>query len=218
MAITLIALLLLIYLLSVFTSSERKLNIQTTKIIRASFLVLAPFLIALLILSRFNIYPRGYWITKILFWTVIFSMMILFRFGNRSTLNKFERILYKFFFYLPLGFIPLLFIPFLGGAIALLIYVSFIGDQSFIVYTDDNIRIEIQGVRFLGPDPPLEIYVKDGLFSHKDTILRMGYDSEKDSLSVRRLNESTYSLIHYSPDNWQVPAGFEEFKYSLIPK
>jgi hypothetical protein len=70
----------------------------------------------------------------------------------------------------------------------------------------------------MGPDPPLEIYVKDGFFSHKDTVLPMGYNAENDSLKVSKLNDSTYFLIHYAPDNWQVPDRFEEFMFSIKPK
>lgn len=215
MLIIIIGLILSIYLL---TMTGSKLTIRATKFVRVFLFVIAPVLVVILIVSQFNVYPRGYWVTKGFFWVVIFLMMALFGLGNKSTINKFERIIYRFFFYLPLGFIPLLLIPFIGGGIAALFYVSFIGDKSFIIYSDENIRIQKQGIRLLGPDPPLEIYVKNDFFSHKDTILPMGYNDNTDSLSVLRLNESTYSLIHYSPNNWQVPTGSEEFKFSIDPK
>src|SRR5438128_215443 len=132
MLIAIIVLTLLIYLLPILTRSRNKLSIRATKIIRVFFFVLAPVLIAVLIFSQFNIYPRGYWVKKGLFWIVVFLMMILFGLGNKSALNRLERIVYGFFFYLPLGFIPLLLIPFIGPGVALLFYVSFIGDSSFI--------------------------------------------------------------------------------------
>jgi hypothetical protein len=215
MLIIIIAILLIIYLITLLTRSRNILNASTTKIIRVFLFVLTPVLIILLIISHFNIYPRGYWVTKIIFWVVIVLTMVLFGLGDKSTQSKIERIAYGFFFYLPLGCIPFLLVPFIGIGTALLFYVSFIGDKSFILYSDENIRIQKQGIRFLGPDPPLEIYVKEGLFSHMETVLPMGYNADDDSLRVRRLNDSTYLLTHYAPDNWQVPAGFEEFKFSI---
>lgn len=218
MLIIILTIFLIIYLLTLGTMSGGKLNTTSTKIIRAFLFALTPVLIVLLIISRFNIYPRGYWVTKGIFWVVFFLMMILFGLGNKSVISKIERIVYGFFFYLPLGFIPILLIPFIGMGFALYIYVSFIGDKSLIVYSDQNIRVQKQGIRFLGPDPPLEIYVKEGFFSHKDTVLPVGYNIQKDSLGVRRLNDSTYILIHYSPHNWQVPSGSEEFIFSIKGK
>lgn len=214
MLIIILGFIFVIYLLTLI-SGGRKLNIQTTKIIRIFLFVLSPILITLIIISQINIYPRSYWVTKVLLWIVVFLMMILFAIGNRLAINKYEKIVYRFFYYLPLGFIPFLLIPIIGVGTALLFYVSFIGDKALIVYSDESIRIQKQGIRFLGPDPPLEIYVKYGLFSHKDTVLPMGYNDKNDSLKVQRLNDSTYLLIHYSPDNWQVPSGFEEFKFSI---
>lgn len=217
MLITIIGFILAIYLVTL-VSGGRKLNIQTTKTVRVFSLVLSTVVIALLIMGQFNIYPRGYWVAKGLFWAAVYLMMILFAFGNRLVIYKIERIVYGLFFYLPLGFIPLLLIPVIGFGTALLFYVSFIGDKSFIIYSDKNIRIEKQDVRFMGPDPPLEVYLKTGLFCHKDTILPMGYNSKKDNIKVNRVNDSTYSLIHYSPDNWKVPNGFEEFRFQIKTK
>ncbi len=218
MLIIILAALLLVYLFTIWAGSGSKLNTGTTKIIRVVLFVLAPVLIILLTISQFNIYPRGYWFTKGMFWIVFFLMMILFGLGNKSVVSKIEKIVYGFFFYLPLGFIPIILIPFIGAGIVLIFYVSFIGDRSFIVYSDETIRIEKQHVRFMGPDPPLDIYVKEGLFSYKDTALDIEYNTKNDSMRVRRLNDSTYLLIHYAPDSWRVPEGFEEIKYSIKPK
>src|SRR5687768_16077226 len=148
MLIILLAALLLIYLFTIWTGSGNKLSTGITKTLRVLLFVLAPVLITLLVISQYNIYPRGYWFTKGTFWVVIFLMIILFGLGNKSVLSKIERIVYGFFFYLPLCFIPLMLIPFFGIAFALIFYVSFIGD-GFIVYADENIRIQKQGIRFL---------------------------------------------------------------------
>jgi hypothetical protein len=218
MLFIILAAIAVIYLLTLFTRSGRKLNANTTKIIRVFLFVLAPVLIALLVISQYNIYPRGYWVTKVIFWVVFLLIMILFGLGNKSSLSKVERIIYKFFFYLPLCFIPFLLIPFIGIGTALLFYTSFIGDKSFVLYSDEHIRIQQQYVTFMGPGPPLDVYVKEGLFCHRDTVLPLNYNDRKDSILVTRLNDSTYSLIHYSPDNWAVPAGFREFKFSVKSK
>ena len=218
MLFIILAVIAIIYLLTLFTRSGRKLNARATRIIRVFLFFLAPVLIALLVISQYNIYPRGYWVTKGIFWVVFLLMMILFGLGNKSSLSKAERIIYRFFFYLPLGFIPFLLIPFIGIGTALLFYTSFIGDKSFILYSDENIRVQQQYIMFLGPAPPLDVYVKDGLFCRRDTVLPVMYNDRKDIIRVIRLNDSTYSLIHYSPDNWAVPAGFEEFKFSLKSK
>jgi hypothetical protein len=218
MPIIILTVIAFIYLLAAVVPAEKKFSINATKTIRIFLFVLSPALIALLVLSRFNIYPRGYWVTKGIFCTVVILMMILFGLGNKSGLGKFERIIYGFIFYLPLGFIPLLLIPFLGAGIMLLFYVSFIGDGSFILFADENIRVEKAGVRFMGPDPPMAIYVKDGLFSYKDTVLPVMYDEMKDSLRVELVNDSTYFLTHIAPDSWQVPEGFTVYKYSMKSK
>lgn len=217
MLIIILAALLLIYLFTIWAGSGNKLSTGITQTLRVFLFVLAPVLIILLVISQYNIYPRGYWVTKGIFWVVIFLMIILFGLGNKSVLSKIERIVYGFFFYLPLCFIPLMLIPFFGIAFALVFYVSFIGD-GFIVYADENIRIQKQGIRFLGPDHPLGIYVKEGLFSHKDMDFPIGYNDKTDSLRVRRLNDSTYFLIQYAPDSYETPEGFKEFTFSIKPK
>ena len=215
MLIIVVSTLLSIFLLTLCTTRGKKFKIATIRILRFFFVVFAPVLITLLIVKQFNIYPRGYWVTKVLFWVVFFLIMILFAFGSKSVMGKVERIIYRIFFYLPLWVIPFLSIPFIGGGTALLFYVSFIGDKSFIIYSDDHIRIERQGIRFMGPDPPLEIYVKNGLFSNKDTVLPIHYNGEEDSLRVTKLNDSTYLMVHFAPDNFNVPGGIEEFRFSI---
>jgi hypothetical protein len=218
MLIIILAILFLIYLLTLMKGSIGRLNPQYTQFLRISLFISAPILIIVLIISRYNIYPRGYWFPRVLFWVVVFQLLILFGFGHRSKLSWIETKIYGFFFFAPLCFIPLLLIPFLGIAMALVFYVSFIGDKSFIIYSDRNIRIENEGIRLLGPDPALGVYVKEGVFCFKDTILTDGYDVQNDRLNVRKLNDSTYLITHYSPDNWQIPNGSEEFKYTLPSK
>ena len=215
MLVIVISALAIIYMLTIYTGSGNKLSARATRIIRISLFILAPVLIALITISRYNIFPRGYWVTKAIFWSVIFMIMVLFGLGNRAALGKIERSIYKFFYFLPLAWIPFLLIPFFGFGVGIVFYVAFIGDESFIKYSDENIRIQKTGIRFLGPDSPLAIYVKDGLFAYKDTVFSTGYNAAKDSVHVRRLNDSTYFLIHYAPDNYQVPTGFEEYKFYI---
>jgi hypothetical protein len=145
-------------------------------------------------------------------------MMILFELGNKSIIVNFERTIYKFFFYLPLAFIPLLLIPFFGIGISLIFYVSLIGDKSMVLYSDQKIRIEQQYIRFMGPDPQLDIYVKDRFFSYQDTTVPFTFNEMTDTLSVLKLDDSTYLLGHSSPKNWEVPTGYEEFRYSIDNK
>ena len=218
MLIVILVFIAIIYVLTLLIRSGSKFNARTTNTIRVFLFVFAPVLTALLILGQLNIYPRGYWFTKGLFWIVVSLMMILFGLGNRSTFSKLEKVVYGFFFYLPLAFLPFLLVHVIGIGTALLFYVSFIGDSSLILYSDDHIRVQQQYIKFLSPNPPLEIFVKDGFFSHRDTVLAVMYSDKTDSLSVRQLDDTTYSLVHYAPESWEVPGGSEEFRFSIRSK
>lgn len=218
MLVIIISIAVAIYFITITTGSGNKLSSRATKIIRVVLFVLATALVVIMAVTHLNIYPRGYWVKKGLFWIVVFLMMVLFGFGNRSLVKGLERIIYGIFFYLPLWVIPFLLIPLIGPAIGLEFYVSFIGDKSVVVFSDENIRIEQQYIRFLGEDPPLEIYVKHGFLSSKDTVLPIMYNDKKDSIRVVKLTNSTYTLTHYSPDNWEVPDGSEQFNFSLKSK
>lgn len=164
MLFTIIATIILIYILTLVSKAHGKLSPKITHIIRISFFTLAPVLITILILRNYDTYPRGYWFTKILFWTVFFLMMILFGVCNKTIVTKFERVIYGLVFYLPLLYIPVLFVPFIGIGMFLLFYTDFIGDNSKIVYADSNIRLEQKYIPLLGPAPPLVVYTKRGLF------------------------------------------------------
>lgn len=204
-----------IYLLSLFSDLRGGLNGPVTRILRVALWFAVPLLITLLILRQYNIYTRGYWATRIFFWSVLLLIMLLFAFGNREAVKGTERLIYRIIFILPLASLALLPIPFFGVGIHLKIYITLIGDPSMVLYTDEKIRVEQQFVRFMGPNPPLDIYVKDRLFSYRDTVIDCQYGDKEDSLRVSQLNDSTYRLVHYAANNWRVPDKYEEFTFTL---
>lgn len=207
--------LLLIYLFSIPKVWAAKFGRKVVLALRIIILVATPILIALLFAETYNIYPREYWITKGVFWVVIFSCLSVYGLCNREYLSNLERTVYKIVFFLPLAFFVFLLVPFIGVGYGLLFYVKFIGDNKFVLYSDDKIRIEQPYIRFLGPDPQPILYVKNKLTSFQDTTLPFGYHEETDKIEVTKQANSSYTILLKSPNNWRVPDGIDTFYYSL---
>jgi hypothetical protein len=207
--------LILIYLFSIPKVRKAKFGRPTTLTLRVIIFVATLLLVTLLAAETYNIYPRQYWITKGLFWLVIFSCMSAYGLCSNHYITTFERVIYKVIFFLPLLFLLFLFVPFIGVGYGLLFYVRFIGDNNFILYSDNKIRIEQPYIRFMGPDPHPILYVKKQFTSFQDTTLPFGYDEEKDKIEVITQGDSAYIVILKSPDNWQVPTGTDTFLYNL---
>lgn len=193
---------------------KAKFGANVALTLRIIIIVATPILLTLLILEKYNIYPRQYWIIKGLFWLLCFSCMTAFGLCSREYFRTFERAIYKIIFFLPLFFVLFLFVPFIGIAYGLVFYVKFIGDNKFILYNDNEIRIEQPFIRFLGPNPQPILFVKKELTSFKDTTLPFGYDEAKDKIEVTK-NSDSYIIILRSPNNWQVPTGTDTFHYKL---
>ena len=215
MIVIILSTLILIYFFSIPAVRPVKFGRPVGLTCRIILLVAVPLLMALLVAESYNIYPGQYWVTKLIFWLVVFSCMIAYGLCDRSYFASFERMVYKIIFFLPLAFLLFLFIPFLGIGYGLRFYVSFIGDSKFILYNDNEIRIEQPYIRFLGPDPQPVLYVKKNLMSFQDTTLPFNYNDEKDKIVVTRRGDSSYTIILKSPDNRQVPAGTDTFYYDL---
>jgi hypothetical protein len=210
-----LTILIIIYFISIPQVRKAKFGANVALALRIIVFVATPILLALLILETYNIYPKQYWITKGFFWLVYFSCMSAFGLCSREYFRPVERAIYKIIFFLPLIFILFLFVPFIGIGSGLLFYVKFIGDNKFILYNDNKIRIEQPYIRFMGPDPPLILYVKKKLTSFQDTTLPFGYDDINDKIEVIKNADSSYIIILKSPNNWQVPTGTDTFFYNL---
>jgi hypothetical protein len=215
MIFLILTILILIYLFSIPKVRKAKFGADVALTLRIIVFIATPILIALLVAKTYNIYTRQYWITRGLFWLVIFSCMSAFGLCNREHFGAFERAIYKMIFFLPLLFLLFLFIPFIGIGYGLIFYVKFIGDNKFILYNDNKIRIEQPYIRFMGPNPQPILYVKKKLTSFQDTTLPFGYDEAKDKIEVTKNGDSSYIIILKSPNNWQVPTGTDTFLYNL---
>jgi hypothetical protein len=210
-----ITILTLIYIFSIPAIRKKKFGIGVIWTLRVIIFIATPLLVAILIAETFNIYPRQYWIIKGLFWAIFFSCMTALGLCRTEYLKTIEKNIYKIIFYLPLLFVIFLFIPFIGAAYGLVFYAKFIGDKTFILYNDNNIRIEQPYIRFLGPNPRPILFVKHGLTSYKDTTLPFGYDEAKDKVEISKYGDTTYTITLKSPNNWQVPTGTQSFIYYL---
>ena len=206
---------MIIYFFSIPIVRKQKLGNKVIRVLRIIIFIATPLLAAILIAQSFNIYPRGYWFTKGVFWLVIFSCVSLYGLCKKEFFWAYERMIYKIIFFLPLLFLIFLFVPIIGIGYGLIFYVKFIGDDKLILYNDKNIRIEQPYIRFMGPNPQPILYVKQKLISYQDTLLPIGYDDAKDTIVVKRLSDSTYTITFKSPNNWQVPTGSQSFQYNL---
>jgi hypothetical protein len=203
--------LIFIYVLTLAFKNKVSFSTPVTRGLRLVQLTLLLTLMALFLLSLYNTYLRNYWIPKIIFWLWFILVMLLFGFGNKKNIYKFENLSYKILFFLPLTFIPLLIIPFIGIGIALRFHVSFIGDNSMILYSSNNIRIEQSYIRFMGPDPPIEIYTKKNLFSYKDTILPIQFNEKLDSLKVTEFASDSIKIAYFKNPKSDLAVPVEEF-------
>ena len=210
--------LILIYLFSIPNIRRTKFGRKVVLTLRIIIVVAAPILIALLFAETYNTYPREYWITKGIFWIVVLSCLSAYGLCNRQHLSNLERAIYKVLFFLPLVFLVFLLVPFIGIGCGLIFYVKFIGDNKFVLYSDNQIRIEQPYIRFLGPDPQPILYVKNKLTSFQDTTLPFRYHEETDKIEVTKQGNSSYTILLKSPDNWQVPDGIDTFYYHLQHK
>ncbi len=207
--------LILIYLFSIPKIRKAKFGAKITLSLRVVVFIATAILLTLLIAETYNIYPRQYWITKAIFWLVIFSCMSVFGFCGKEYYGTVERTIYKIIYFLPILSLLFLLVPFIGIGLGLIFYVKFIGDKKFILYSDNKIRIEQPYVRFMGPDPQPIVYVKEKLTSFQDSTLPFSYDEENDKIEVAKHGDSSYTIILKSPNNWQVPTGVVTFFYNL---
>jgi hypothetical protein len=175
--------------------------------------VSALVLLALLIAETYNVYPRYYLFTRLVFWLFVFSSMVAHGLCNRDYFSVLERVIYKLIFFFPLLFLLFLLVPFIGIGFGLMFYAKFIGSDKFILYNDSNIRIEQPSMRFMGPDPQPVLYRKNRFSAFQDTILSFQFNEKTDKIEVTREGDSLYIIILRAPDNWQVPTGTDTFYY-----
>jgi hypothetical protein len=123
--------------------------------------------------------------------------MLLYSFANKKDLYRIEKTIYEVLFFLPFGFIPLVLIPFVGAGIILRFHESFIGGDSMILYSSDKIRIEQSYITFMGPVPPIDIYIKNNLFSYKDTTLDIQYNEKFDSIKVQEFSPDSIKILYF---------------------
>lgn len=215
MLFIILSILALIYLFSIPALRKKKFGAAVARLLRIIIFTATPILIAILIAESYNIYPKQYWTTKVLFWLVVFSCMAAFGLCKKEDFGKYERVIYKTIFFLPLVLLLFLFVPFIGIGVGLLFYVKFIGDEKFILFNDDNIRIEQPYIRFIGPDPQPVLYVKKQLIAYRDTILPIHFNESKDKMEVTKHGNSVYVITFRVPDNWEVPEGMQTFRYTV---
>ena len=215
MLFIILTILATIYCASITVVRKRKFGFKVVKALRIIIFIATPILAATLAAKSYNIYPREYWFTKGIFWLVFFSCMSTYGLCKSELLGKYERTIYKIVFYLPLIFLIFLLVPFIGIGYGLIFYVKFVGDNKFVLYSDNKIRIEQPYIRFMGPNPQPIVYIKQKLISYQNTILPIGYDDEKDTMEVKINSDSTYIITFKSPNNWQVPTGTQSFQYNL---
>jgi hypothetical protein len=213
-----ITILTIIYIFSIPVIRKKKFGNRTISTLRIIVFSATALLVVILIAESYNIYPREYWFVKGLFWVIVFSCMIIVGLCKTESINSIEKRIYRIIFFLPLIFVIFLLIPFVGVAYGLFFYVKFIGDKEFILYNDNQIRIEQPFVRFLGPNPQPIIFIKNELTCYKDTTLPFGYDDAKDKIDVIKNDDTTYKITIKSPNNWQIPSGTESFIYHLKNK
>lgn len=218
MLFAVISLLVLIYAASIPAINRHRLSKPATRVLRIVNYMLMLALAVVLFAADYNIYPRWYWFTKVLFWLTFFSCMLMYGVAPKKLLKRIERIFYGIIFYSPAVFVISFVVPLIGFVFGMILYVNFIGDSSFILYNDNRIRIEKPYIRFLGPDPRPVIYVKQGLTAYKDTELPTGYDDRKDTIIVKRVSDNSYVIVVKSPDNWQLATGEETIHYTIGEK
>jgi len=207
--------LLLIYLFSIPKVRKAKFGRSVALTTRSIIILSGTILLTLLMAETYNIYPRQYWVTKGIFWLFVSSCMSAYGLCGAKNFATFERMIYKTIFFIPLIFLCFLLVPFIGIGFGLLFYVKFIGDNKFILYSDNDIRIEQPSIRFMGPNSQPIIFVKKNLISFQDTTLPWGYDEAKDKIEVTNRGDASYMIILTSSDNWQVPTGIDTFRYKL---
>jgi hypothetical protein len=144
--------------------------------------------------------------------------MSAFGFCRSEFFGTVERSIYKTIFFLPLFFLLFLCVPFIGISIGLIFHFKFIGDNKFILYSDNNIRIEQPYIRFMSRNAYPIVYAKQRLTSYQDTILSFHYNEAKDKVEVEKYGDSTYIITFKSPENWEVPTGTQAFYYVLRNK
>jgi hypothetical protein len=186
--------------------------------LRLKLFLATHLLLSLLIAETYNVYPKQYWFTKGLFWLVLFSCLTAYGLCSRQYFTTIEWMIYKVIFFLPFLFLLFLFVPFIGIGFGLIFYVKFRGDNKFILYSDNKIRIEQPYIRFMGPDPQPILYVKDQFTSFQDITLQYSYHEETDMIEVKKRIDSSYMIILKWPNNWRIPDGVDTFFYKLRRK
>ena len=198
MLIIVLTILLLLYFLSLFPGI--RMTDKTTRFFLAFVRPLLTAMILLLVLSQAGIYLANYWFPRILFWVWLYMTLALIAFGNKKLMPVPERLLYRLIFCIPLVMMLVLFIPFIGVGIWVLLYPRLIADPSMIPYADSSIHIEESHLIFMSPAPPLDVYQKRGFFAYKIQTIPTQYDSRFDKLEVYRQDNRIYKVTHIKED------------------
>lgn len=198
MLIIVLTILLLLYFLSLFPGI--RMSDRITRFLLILVRVLLAAMILLFVLSQVDMYLKSYWLPRILFWIWLYATIALSAFGNKKLMPAAERFFYRLIFWIPLILTFVLFVPFIGIGIWVLLYPRLIADPSMIAYADSSIRIEESRLIFLGPAPPLDVYQKKGFFAYKIESIPTQYDSRFDKLEVSHRDKSSYNVSHVKED------------------
>jgi hypothetical protein len=84
MLVIVLTILIVIYILRIAYKIRPDLSITAVKAFRVFHLISAALILAVYILSTKEIYLKGYWAPKIIFWLWYFSGMVLFAFSDKK--------------------------------------------------------------------------------------------------------------------------------------
>lgn len=147
----------------------------------------------------FDLGLRGLWTTRV----VILSMLLtgcFFRFiSSKSAINKFERIYFKVFAFLPIITGTIFLIPFLGVVLILSLGGQLIEPAKDIYYQDNKLRIQSTFIGVLGT-PRIDVFEKHFLFEKH--LYRSDFNAfDFKSVQVNYDNDST--RLHFILEGYE---------------
>ncbi len=187
-----------------------QLSTKTSLIIKKAFIFLCFLLLMTFILSLLGIYFRGYWTTKVIIWTFVFTGSLLYSFGNRQVLTKSWRRFTATIFYSPLVLVLLLVIPtFLGTILSYALWLRLSGDPKAIYYNDNDIRIQkVCSDCEAGFQGYPRYFKKQGMFELDKGELDNGNNMFDNKIKVQKTEDSVTVYLFYTNQE-PVPFKFE---------
>ena len=200
MIYALTVILIILYLYGLYKWNKKvtwRLNPRFSKIIKyLHFITITICFTIGISYYNYDIGLRGLWTTRILIIAALLTGEFFIFLSNKTIINKIEIFYFKLFSFLPVMFLGILLIPFIGVVIMASLFGQLISPAEMIYYQDTHIRIQSSFIGVL-TSPKLYVFKKMYIFEkyiYRSDIYSGDFDSVKVNYDKDSIRVSLYKI------------------------